>query len=103
MKNLIGILVFVLAQNVFAMGEQCNSDMDCFAADFCSASGVCLPKNYGPGGREALDEQAANNSFNCSCHSFGSNNPYVEAACNALIVGSTCGPVGNIICVPRCQ
>ena len=41
--------------------------------------------------------------FQCTCHVFGSSNPYEEAACNALQVGTTCGRVGNIICIPTCN
>jgi hypothetical protein len=42
-------------------------------------------------------------AFQCTCHVFGSSNPYEEAACNALQVGTTCGRVGNIICIPTCN
>jgi hypothetical protein len=42
-------------------------------------------------------------AFSCSCHALDSGNPFNEAACNALQVGTTCGRVGNIICIPICQ
>lgn len=41
-------------------------------------------------------------AFTCSCHALDPSNPYNELICNNLQVGTTCGRVGNLICIPRC-
>ena len=47
--------------------------------------------------------ETATPDFSCRCRALDDNNPMTNAACAALTVGTTCGRVGNIICIPECR
>ena len=97
MTLLIALLLAIfITGTAFAEGEMCSYDSECMIGEICF-HGFC--ERVYPIAPAGLITPA----MTCKCHALDRSNPSKEAACNALQVGTTCGRVGDLICIPECK
>lgn len=98
MKVVFALLTLTVSM-AFANGDNYESPLDAISETYESESQsvICTQE------LEQQDPDTRNSKFRMKCKCIAlDDNPYYEAACNALPVAK-CSKVGNIVCYPKCS